>query len=117
MALTDEDGNKITCCDLDITNNIWVEGVVDVAAGKRGICMLDTMSREQIIHVLQHNPWAKDDLLRVTTNQTLIDLANSVKILDPRNQADVKTRQSARQGLPYYNVFKGNPPNAQTSKK
>jgi len=105
-----------TCCDLDITDNIWVEGVVDVPAGKRGICMLDTLSRAQVIDILQRNPRAKKDLLRVTTDPELVELAQTVQLLQSTNQSDDQTKQSARQGLPYYTLFAGRPPFAQPKK-
>lgn len=106
-----------TYCDLDIVNNVWVEGVVDPANGKRGICMLDTMSKEQVVYVLQHDPKARDDLPKVTSNQDLRNLLAMVPLLGAPSYESKVSRQSARTGLPYYNVFRGQIPVAKTPPK
>jgi len=102
----------VNLCDLDIENNVWVEGVVDLSARpqKRGICMLNTMSREQIIHVLQHDPRARLDLCRVTSNAELLTLVNQVKLLRTDTRDQVLQSNNVRNGLPFYNQFRGNPP-------
>lgn len=99
-----------TYCNLDIVNNVWVEGVVDPDNGKRGICMLDTMSKEQVVYVLQHDPKARDDLPKVTSNPDLLNLLALVPLLGAPSVESTISRQSARTGLPYYNVFRGNIP-------
>lgn len=101
---------RTTYCDLDIENNVWVEGVVDIPAGKRGICMLDTMSASQVIHVLQHDPRARRDLSRVTSSPDLLALLDRVSLLPTGNPADDAQRQDARRGLPFYTQFAGRPP-------
>lgn len=101
-----------TYCDLDIVDNVWVEGVVDLSQNKRGICMLNTMTREQVIYVLQHNPRARRDLPRVTSNPDLLQLLAEVPLLPTINSGDVQQRKAARQGLPFYTVFRGRPPAA-----
>jgi len=70
------DDPKSTCCDLDIEDNVWVEGVVDLSANpqKRGICMLDTMSEDQIIYTLRHDPRARCDLPKVTSCSEILEL-------------------------------------------
>jgi hypothetical protein len=98
---------------LNIENNVWVEGVVDIAANKRGICMLDTMTREQVVYVLQHDPKAREDLPKVTSNPVLLEMLDTVKILRTDTLDEHLQRASARNGLPFYNIFRGNAPNAQ----
>lgn len=106
-----------TLCDLDIENNVWVEGVVDLAANKRGICMLDTMSKAQIIDVLQHNPRARDDLKKVTSNAELLELVEKVPLHSVHSPSQSMQSGNVRAGLPFYNVFRGRPPNAQFTPK
>ncbi len=106
-------GPNGTCCDLDIENNVWVEGVVDVPAGKRGICMLDTMSYEQVVQVLRHDPKAREDLPKVTSNQELLTLLATVPLLGQTTLNERLQSANTRNGLPYYTVFRGQPPNAQ----
>lgn len=110
------DCEQVNYCDLDITNNVWVEGVVDLSQNKRGICMLNTMTREQVIYVLQRNPQARMDLPRVTSNQDLLTLLDQVPLLSTKNYGDIEQRKSARQGLPYYTLFRGRIPAAETKK-
>jgi hypothetical protein len=113
----DECEERTTRCDRNIVNNVWVEGVVDPAKGKRGICMLDSMSVDQIIYVLQHDPRAREDLPKVTSDQEVLGLLTTVPLLGAPSVESKLQRQSARTGLPYYTVFRGNPPIAPPSKK
>lgn len=106
-----------TLCDLDIENNVWVEGVVDVAANKRGVCMLDTMSKAQIIDVLKHDPKARDDLPKVTSNAEVLELLNTIPLLGTVSYSQSLQSNQVKAGLPFYNVFRGQPPNAQTTPK
>lgn len=101
-----------TFCDLDVENNVWVEGVVDLAKGKRGICMLDTMTVDQVVYVLQRNPQARRDLPKVTSNRELRELATKVPLLSPDEPADVAQSRANRNpaGIPFYNQFGGRPP-------
>ena len=52
---TTESSTRTTYCDGDRKNNVWVEGVQD-EDGNGGICMLDTMTEQQVAYVLQHDP-------------------------------------------------------------
>ena len=105
-----EEEETTTYCDLDRTNNVWVEGVVDVENGKLGICMLDQMSYEQIVYVLQHDPRARRDLPKFTSDPELLALLDTIPLLGTTLESDQKTRASARTGLPYYTQFQGRPP-------
>ncbi len=100
-----------TFCDLEVTNNVWVEGIVDVPAGKRGLCMLDSMTIDQVIYVLEHDPRARTDLLKVTSNADLRRLAGEVPLLPRQDAADLEQSADAKAGLPFYTVFRGQPPN------
>lgn len=106
------DDTPSTLCDLDVENNVWVEGVVDVAAGKRGICMLDLLSRPQIVDILQRDPRAREDLPRVTSNPELRDLVAVTKLLPARDVSEELQSRAARNpaAIPFYSVFRGRPP-------
>lgn len=103
-----------TLCDLDVRNNVWVEGVVDLEQGMRGICMLDQLSERQIIGILQHDPKARDDLPKVTSNPALRQLLAQTKLL-PGVELEEELQQRSNRSLaalPFYNVFRGRPPAA-----
>lgn len=101
-------------CDLNIENNVWVEGVVDTTATppKRGICMLDTMDQSQVVYVLRRTPQARCDLPKVTSNPELLELLSRVPLLPTGNASDLAQKQfnANPQTLPFYNTFKGRPP-------
>lgn len=103
-----------TLCDLDVRNNVWVEGVVNLEKGQRGICMLDSLSRAQIVSILEHDPRAREDLPRVTSNAELLQLGATTKLL-PRQEAHEELQSKANRnpaGLPFYTVFRGRAPAA-----
>lgn len=102
-----------TCCDGVRVNNVWVEGVVD-EEGRGGICMLDSMSLTQIIWVLQHDPRARADLKKVTSNPELLALAETVPPLPTANVNDRQMNEINRHkdSIPFYSVFRGKPPTA-----
>lgn len=109
-----DDAAPATLCDLDVENNVWVEGVVDLAAGKRGICMLDQLSRPQIVDILQRNPRAREDLPRVTSNPELRQLVVETPPLPAKELSEEMQTRAARNpaGFPFYSVFRGRPPTA-----
>lgn len=113
-----EPATPTTLCDLDITNNVWVEGVVDVAQGKRGICMLDSLSERQIVDILQHDPRAREDLPKVTTNAELLQLLAQTRLLPPKSMEEDLQERSNRNpaGIPFYTVFRGRAPAARRSR-
>lgn len=104
---------RSTRCDGDRRNNVWVEGVVD-EDGNGGICMLDTMTEAQIIYVLQHDPKAREDLQRVTTDPELKEWAASIPMLPGVEEGDkLQTQMNASaSSIPFYSVFQGKPPTA-----
>ena len=98
----DVNPNYQTCtvCNGDTTNNVWFAG---------GKCKLDQLTFEQVYFVLQKNPKAKADLLRITTDPTLIQLANETR---PINQDAIDDRRAEKiingNTLPFYTVLRGN---------
>jgi hypothetical protein len=102
-----------TLCDLDRTNNVWVEGVVD-EDGNGGICMLDNMREDQVVYVLQRDEVARADLCRVTSNEHLLELAATVPRLPTGRAGDVLQKGMNRnsESLAFYSVFRGRPPTA-----
>jgi hypothetical protein len=93
-------GPRPTLCDGDTTNNEWVDS---------GICMLDSMDLDQVVYVLQRNPKARDDLVRVTSCQELHELLDLVPIL-PAVREDDQLQSSFNSGdcLPQYTIYRGN---------
>lgn len=100
-----------TLCDLDRRCNIWVEGAD--ANGQGGICMLDTMDECQVVNSLQRSVRAHEDLLRVTTNEYLRNLARTVPLLPTVNEGDELQKEINQNTIPFYSVFRGQPPFAQ----
>lgn len=102
-------------CDGDRTNNLWVEGG-DPSKGT-GICLLDTLTLPQVVYSLQHNPRAAADLLRVTSDPTLRELAITVPLLSTVNETDAEQAELNRHdeagAIPFYAIFRGQPPFAQ----
>jgi hypothetical protein len=70
-----------TKCDLYIpgTKNVWVErGDSPNDVNAPGVCMLDTMCDAQVICVIERDEQAREDLLRVTSDAHLLELARTV---------------------------------------
>lgn len=98
-----------TLCDGNRANNVWVEGAD--AEGNSGICLLDTMELDQIIGVIQRDPQARIDLLKVTTNEYLQNLANTLPPLPTTNEGDDLQKQVNQNTVtPFYTIFKGQIP-------
>lgn len=105
---------QTTLCDRDRKNNVWVEGVVD-ENGNGGICMLDTMTEAQVISVIECDPVARADLKRVTSDPQLLELAEKVPPLPTEEPVDTLQREvnRAADSIPFYSIFRGQPPFAQ----
>ena len=100
------DPNFCTVCDGDTSNNIWFQ---PGPPGYPGKCKLDLMTYGQVHRVLQRVPCAKRDLLRITTDQCLIRLANTTPlIVPPQEDNRVAQQRLLRNSLPYYTVLRGN---------
>lgn len=95
-----------TLCDGDTTDNVWMDGQV---------CLLDTLNEYQVCDILSRDEVARKDLLRVTTDARLLELARTV----PRLPTGVASDECQRKvntnpaSLPFYTVFAGKPPFAQ----
>ena len=112
--------NPATRCNLYVqgTDNVWVErGCSPNDVNAPGVCALDTLCDEQIIYILERDEKARADLLKVTTDPHLIELANTVPRLPTVEQADVEqslVNQPNNSGsIPFYAIFRGQPPFAQ----
>jgi hypothetical protein len=93
-------GFEPTLCDGDITNNQWFED---------GVCLLDTMTKDQVIYTISRNPSARDDLRRVTSCTEVLNLLSQVDLL-PAVQEDDELQRRFNSGdcLPFNTIFRGN---------
>ncbi len=99
-----------TKCDRDTTNNVWVERGTP---GAIGICLLDTMRPDQVIYSLERDERARADLLRVTSDPQLLELAQTVERLPTMELSDAVQKDANREGPAtnvLYSVFHGIPP-------
>jgi hypothetical protein len=75
------------------------------------------MSDAQIIHSLERDDQAREDLLTVTSDPALLELARTVPRLPTVEEADVEQallNQPNNSGsIPFYSLFRGQPPFAQ----
>ena len=105
-----------TKCDRDTVNNVWLERGVG-GENAPGICLLDTLKREQIIDVIERDERARVDLLRVTSDPELLALATKTKRLTTAEEADLQqkwvNKNEAPASSPFYGLFRGQPPFAQ----
>lgn len=91
-----------TLCTGDLTNNIWFQ------CGK---CQLDLLRYEQVEFILQRNPNAKSDLLRITNDPVLIQIAMETRMITDDiedNLIPYRVINNPQQTLPFYYVFRGN---------
>lgn len=110
----------VTRCDLYVqgSDNVWVErGINPGDENAPGVCMLDDMCDSQIINILERDEKAREDLLTVTSDQHLLELARTVPRLPSVEQTDVEQaliNQPNNPGsIPFYAIFRGQPPFAQ----
>lgn len=101
----------LTKCDGDTKNNVWVERGDENAIG---ICLLDTMSEPQVIHVVERDETARQDLLRVTTDPRLQEIARTVPRLPTYEESDEQQKDINRSytaaSIPFYAIFQGRTP-------
>jgi hypothetical protein len=105
-------------CDLDRTNNMWLERGPNPGDELRpGICLLDTMKPSQIVYTLEHNPMAARQLLAITSDPYLRYLATNVTLLPTEELVDMEQDAQNQEGkpgtYPFYDLFAGQPPTAQ----
>jgi hypothetical protein len=79
--------------------------------------MLDSMCDAQVIYAIEHDEQAREDLLKITSDPHLLELAKTVPRLPIVEQTDVEQallNQSNNTGsIPFYSLFRGQPPFAQ----
>jgi hypothetical protein len=90
--------------------NVWVEG----DPGAIGVCMLDTMTEEQIIYCIERDDKARMDLLKVTSDPGLLELARKIASLPTTNETDgmqaLLNKNNSPASIPFYGLFRGQPP-------
>lgn len=95
------DPHGCTVCTGDTKENIFFV---------EGRCKLDQMTYDQVYFLLQRVPRAKDDLVRITRDPTLLLLARDAR---PSNQDDIDSRRMEKlingNSIPLYTALKGNP--------
>jgi hypothetical protein len=109
---TDASSGRITYCDGRRANNVWLEGADEFGGG--GVCMLDTMTRDQVIYVLQRDPKAREDIQTITTDTELKEWAATIPMLPSGNPGDILQKQmnANAASIPFYSLFAGKPPTA-----
>jgi len=105
-------------CNGDRKNNVWVERGPGANDGNCiGICLLDTMTEDQVIFAVERDDRARADLLRVTTDARLLQIARETPRLPVTEEADnIQTRMNrnhAAASTPFYSIFRGQPPFSQ----
>jgi hypothetical protein len=89
-------------CDGDCSNNMWFI---------QGKCRLDQLTYDQVTFILQRNPHAKNDLLRVTTDECLRRMALEIPLVQSQIQQDQRPYNvinNPKNTLPFYKLFRGN---------
>jgi hypothetical protein len=92
---------SISLCTGDCRNNIWY---VD------GKCKLDELTYDQVYFILQRNPNAKNDLLRITNCENLLRLARNSHLISDDiedNLTPYRMINNPARTLPYYTLFRG----------
>ena len=97
----------VTKCNRDRRHNVWIEGNVDPETGEGGICLLDTLTEEQVTETIERDERARADLLRVTDDPQLLHLAATVPRLPTGEASDAQMAHFRPPPPPYYAQFKG----------
>jgi hypothetical protein len=93
------DGVVPSLCDGDTTNNYWFEG---------GVCILDQVSKGQVVDIIQHNPQARRDLAKVTSCLEIHHLLEEVPLLTTIQEDDALQGEFNKGDcLPFYTVYRG----------
>ena len=99
------DPAHFTVCTGDRVDNMFF---VERAPGLPGRAILDEMTYDQVHNVLLTIRGAKEALLRITDDPTLIAMANETKLLVGQVDEGDRTQHKFMQGtLPYY-TMRGN---------
>lgn len=112
--------SPMTRCNLYVPGmkNVWVErGCSPNDVNAIGVCMLDTMTDEQVIYSIERDEQARADLLKITTDPHLLELARTIPKLPTVEETDVEQAQFNQPhnsgSIPFYSIFRGQPPFAQ----
>lgn len=98
-----------TKCNLDTSDNLWYTSDQPGYPGTVCQCKLDQLTYGQVVFILQRNPFAARDLMRITNDPCLLELARTVKLVEPEQEENQRvTDRLMRNSLPYYTLFKGN---------
>jgi hypothetical protein len=90
----------------DTTNNIFF---VPRAPGYPPRCVLDELTYEQVAIILQRVPCAKADLMRITDDQILLEMARDSRLIESPLDEDERMRKKMHENtLPIYTVLNGN---------
>jgi hypothetical protein len=100
------------------SKNVWVErGNSPNDVNAIGVCMLDTMCDAEIIYSIERDEQARVDLLQITSDPHLLELARTVPRLPTVELADAEQAQVNQPNnsgsIPFYSIFRGQPPFAQ----
>lgn len=93
-----------TLCNLNTECNIFYE----IKADGNGRCILDEMTFEQLICILQRNPKAKKHLLQITNDSCLLAMANRTGLIVPVSEQNIILQRRINNNIPYYTLFRGN---------
>lgn len=106
-----------TKCDRYVpgTKNVWVErGNSPNDVNAIGVCMLDTMCDAEIIHSIERDDQARTDLLKITSDPHLLELARTIPRLPTVEMTDAEQAQVNQPNnsgsIPFYSIFRGQPP-------
>lgn len=103
-------------CKSGLRDNVWVERGTG-GENAIGICLLDTLSEPQIIDIVERDEKARRDLLLATTDARLLEIAQKTKRLTTSEEADLQqkwvNKNEAPASIPFYGLFRGQPPVAQ----
>lgn len=100
-------------CDRYDPGNVWVEhGEGPFDCQTIGVCLLDTMSDDEIRYVIERNEAARQDLLAITTDDHILNIANTTPRL---SEGDVEVgdelmRVFNKDSMVMYTHFGGQPP-------
>jgi hypothetical protein len=101
---------RTTYCDRNRVDNVWVEGADENGDG--GICLLDTLTEDQVVYSVQRSERARVDLCKVTSDPGLLNIAAKTPRLPTGQKGDKLQTEINRNAdsIPYYSQFKGKPP-------
>jgi hypothetical protein len=94
-------------CNLDTHDNCWY---VCEQVGYLSQCRLDQMTYGEVIEVLERYPFAARDLMRITSDPALLELARTVHLRAPQQEDDAVAENliNKTNTLPFYTIFRGN---------